>query len=68
MSRRNSKNQLRLPIRRFAVRAEGFESDIQAATPAAAKYELYKRLRAKGYCGDFRDFVHRLPTVRELMR
>ncbi len=67
MSRRN-KNQLALAIRRFAVRADGFEANIQAATPAAAKYELYKRLREAGYCGDFRDFVHRLPTVVELVR
>ncbi|MBB5051098.1 hypothetical protein HNQ36_001052 [Afipia massiliensis] len=69
MSRRN-KNQLRLPIRRYSVRADSFEADIQAATPAAAKYELFKRLREAGYFkgDDFREFVRRSPTARELLR
>lgn len=69
MSRRSKKNQLRLPIRRYAVRADTFEATIQAASGAAAKYELFKRLRQAGHCSDgFQDFVRKNPTAVELLQ
>lgn len=67
MSRRN-KNQLTLAIRRFSVRADGSEAEIQAATPAAAKYELFKRMREAGYfrSAGFKEFLDRAPVAVEL--
>ncbi len=67
--KRAHRSQLRLAIRLYAVRTENFEAVIQAGTPAAAKYELYKRAREAGYFKEgFKQFLDRQPVVVELRR
>lgn len=71
MSRR--RKQLQLAVRWFRVRCDGFvDVDVQAATPSAAKYQVFKRAREAGYFADsrsaFPDFLARGFTARELRR
>lgn len=65
---KRSKEQLRLAIRRYVVRDNHVEVEVQAATPASAKYELFKRLRTAGYCRNFQEYLQRSPIARELKR
>lgn len=62
--------QLMLDVRMYSVRADGYEAEIQAGTPAAAKFELYRRLREAGYFKEsgFRAFLERMPVAWELRR
>ena len=65
--------QLKLNVRYYLVRADGFcEMRVQAATAAAAKWQVFKLAREAGYFSDqrsgFRDFLARGWTASELRR
>jgi hypothetical protein len=65
--------QLALDVRLYLVRADGFcEMRVQAASPAAAKWQIFKLAREAGYFSDsrsgFRDFLARGWIARELRR
>jgi hypothetical protein len=71
MSRRGK--QLTLGVRLFLVRADGWaEVRVQAKSPAAAKYQVFKQAREAGYYRDprsgFRDFLARGWVARDLGR
>jgi hypothetical protein len=59
-----------LPVRMYLVRCDGWaDSEIQAQTAAAAKYQVYKRAREAGYFREgFRDFLSRGFQAREVRR
>ena len=64
--------QLRLAVRWYVVRCDSLgETEIQAGSAAAAKYEAFKRAREAGYFqrrDGFRDFLGRGWVVREVRR
>lgn len=61
--------QLRLDVRLFLVKADGFcDLQIQAASAPAAKYQAFKMGREAGYFPRFRDFLNWGFTAEELRR
>ncbi len=60
--------QLRMAVRLFAVTSEFWpETTVQAASPAAAKYALFKRARETGYFpAGFREYLRQSIKVREV--
>ncbi len=62
--------QLRLNVRMYLVRGQGLgDLEVQAATPAEAKFEVFRRARSAGYFPNgFQDFLTRRVTARELRR
>lgn len=60
--------QLRMAVRIFTVTAECWpEARVQAATPAAAKYALFKKAREAGYFPQgFREYLRQNIKVREV--
>ena len=65
----SKRGQLRLNVRLYLVRAQGYPvMQVQAATPAAAKYQVFKLAREAGYFAHFRQFLSRGFTARELRR
>jgi len=61
--------QLRLNVRYYKVGVRGFgDIQIQAATPAAAKYGVFKMAREAGYFTNMRRVPSRVAGVRELRR
>lgn len=63
------KDQLRLNVRFYRVGVAGFpDMQIQAPTPAAARWAVYKLAREAGYFARFRDFLARCSFVREVRR
>lgn len=70
MPRKNSQQQLRLNVRFYLVRGDGLgDLQIQARSPSAAKFEVYRRARSAGYFPKgFRDFLARHVTAAELRR
>lgn len=67
---RKKLQQLRLDVRMYLVRGQGLgDLEVQAATPAAAKFEVFRRARSAGYFQQgFRDFLTRRVTAWELRR
>lgn len=62
--------QSRMAVRLFTVTSEFWpETVVQAASPAAAKYALFKRAREAGYSPQsFREFLRQNIKVREVRR
>lgn len=64
--------QLMLCVRLYTVRCAGFgDIQVQAGTPAAAKYQVFKKAREAGFfnrVGGFRDFLSRGWSAREVRR
>lgn len=66
---RKKSQQLTLMVKLFAVRGWWGDQVVQAPTPAAAKYQVYKLGREAGYFSDgFREFLAHGFTARELRR
>lgn len=67
MKRKNP--QLRLDLRIYRVGVSGWPvMQVQAPTPAAAKWRIFKLGREAGYFVKFRDFLPRCVSVREERR
>jgi hypothetical protein len=61
--------QLRMNVRLYLVCSDGWpQMQVQAATRAAAKYQLFKLAREAGYYVRFSDFLKRGWSARELRR
>lgn len=61
--------QLRLDVRFYLVGVRGFgDIQVQASTPAAAKYSVFKLAREAGYFSRMRQFLPRVAGVREVRR
>lgn len=61
--------QLTLNVRLYRVGVSGWpDMQVQAPTPAAARWQIFKLAREAGYFCRFRDFLARCVFVRELRR
>lgn len=61
--------QLRLDVRLYLVGVLGYgDIQVQASTPAAAKYSVFKLAREAGIFTKLRPFLARVAGVREVRR
>lgn len=61
--------QLSLPVRLYRVSCDGYaDFEIQALTPGAAKFEVFRRAREFKSHLSFRDFLNRGWKAREVRR
>lgn len=61
--------QLTLNVRLYRVGVRGFgDFQIQAPTPAAAKFGVFKLAREAGYFTELGHFLKRVAGVREVRR